>query len=908
LDNDALPNAPLFGLAIYDEAHKTVGRGTKPFSAALLIEALIGLSYTASAIYSFHHLKLALPDTFGLFDSEDKELVDLKATYLSVDSSYLFPHLPAGTVAGLSRQTGLYDCVEWNPMDTLSGDSLFVELADDEKARLFPDNHGEPLTWADFERLGHDTTTVVFIVRDTPDCEMNGVSLHSLDLDKNDEPRYFGVIGCAVDRSTQCLGINAAGTRLFRANGGAVGFSLNDFSGIGPTNRIGPVVHQLSYQQSFADEILVRPRVYCMERQAVEVDPNDHGHWNTVFAGAADFSEATPKAPKNMTWTLTISRTLETASQHVFRSMKLLVDLYATDDNIKRCLVFCKDTDESKTCRSIFNLLWEDQRRRAAGASSQQGQSQEGQSAPTLTQTQIHTDIIFSSATEGGSDGAKETMQFDEQQEKLSKFTASPRAVLFNVKLISIGVDLPSVDTVMIVNPSFTSHDVTQKIGRALRKNPRDPTKAATVIIPCWDPTDGAVTDPAPAAPANDHPGHPDHDEANENLSVWRAPVHYEFEDTFGIAVRVVDAMLDEEVDMITSYSSGVRERSGAPKGQKDNETHVRGILAKLRGANEPPDVPVFDEWFSSRILQAWAPKLLTVDDGTLGREAPRRGPAPGGSKQDLKLATCNAVILVAFVAYCEDSIEMLEGNTHSGRVTPRGAEVTDVAMQGCATPVTNRTGAEVTMQGTPSGTATPGTGVGAAKSSLWYKTSKPFDGGASGRLAWMLDADVEAEAQGDVFKLFGFDGSDSLSRAVRARGRDGGPGGHRTLTKLREDAFKVPAEEWSALLAAFHARLDEDQARVQPLHATVLHGFCHQAWPTMNNNTQAGYTIRDIFVGGFDSDAFRAFCCDEENYRKAKRKTTGATTSKAARSKSTKRKLDLDDIEAGDEAESQQP
>ena len=92
-------------------------------------------------------------------------------------------------------------------------------------------------------------------------------------------------------------------------------------------------------------------------------------------------------------------------------------------------------------------------------------------------------------------------------------------------------------------------------------------------------------------------------------------------------------------------------------------------------------------------------------------------------------------------------------------------------------------------------------------------------------------------------------------------------------------------------------------------MHATVLHGFCHQAWPTMNNNTQAGYTIRDIFVGRFDSDAFRAFCCDEENYRKPKRKTTGATTSKAARSKSTKRKLDLDDdIEAGDEAESQQP
>ena len=906
MDNGALPNAPLFGLAVYDEAHKAVGRGTKPFSAALLIEALIGLSYTASAIYSFHHLKLALPDTFGLFDSEDKELADLKANYLSVPSSYLFPYLPAETAVGLSRQTGLYDRVEWSPLDTLSGDSLFVELADDEKARLFPDNRGEPLTWADFERLGQDT--VVFIVRDEPDCEVDGVSLHSLDLNKNDEPRYFGVIGCAVDRQTQCLGINAAGTRLFRARGEAVGFSLNDFSGIGPTNRIGPVVHQLSYRDSFATEILVQPRVYCMERQAVEVDPNDHGHWNTVFAGAADFSEATPKAPKNMTWTLTISRTLQTASQHVFRSMKLLVDLYATDDQIKRCLVFCKDTIESKVCRSIFLSLWEDQRRRAAGASSQQGQSQQGQSAPTQTQTQIHTDIIFSTATEGGSEGAKETMQFDEQQEKLSKFAASDRAVLFNVKLISIGVDLPSVDTVMIVNPSFASHDVTQKIGRALRKNPRDPTKAATVIIPCWDPTDGAVTDPAPDAPANDHPDHPDH--------VWRAPVHYEFEDSFGIAVRVVDAILDENVDMITSYRSGVRERSGAPKGQKDNEAHVRSILAKLKGVDEPPDVPVFDEWFSSRILQAWAPKLLTVDDRTLGPEAPRRGPAPG-SKQDLKLATCNAVILVAFVAYCEDSIELLlQGNTNSGTVTPRGADMTgmtgmtgmtEVAMQGCPTPVTNRTGAEVTLRSTPSGTVTPGTGVGAAKSSLWYKTSKPFD--ESGRLAWMLDDDVVPEAQVDVFALFGFDGSDSLSRAVRARGRDGGLGGHRTLTKLREDACKVPAEEWSALLAAFHARLDEDQARDQPLHATVLHGFCHQAWPTMNNNTQAGYTIRDIFVGGFDSDAFRAFCCGEENYRKPKRKTTGATTSKAARSKSTKRKLDLDDdIEAGDEAESQQP
>lgn len=69
-----MPTTSLFGISVFDEAHTAVGRGTKPFSSALLIEAQIGLSFTASAIYSFHHLKMAFPESFGLYDSEDKEL------------------------------------------------------------------------------------------------------------------------------------------------------------------------------------------------------------------------------------------------------------------------------------------------------------------------------------------------------------------------------------------------------------------------------------------------------------------------------------------------------------------------------------------------------------------------------------------------------------------------------------------------------------------------------------------------------------------------------------------------------------------------------------------------------------------------------------------------------------------
>ena len=69
-----LPSECLFAISVLDEAHKAVGNGSKAFCASLLINAQISLSFTASAIYSFYHLKRALPETFGKYDAPQNEL------------------------------------------------------------------------------------------------------------------------------------------------------------------------------------------------------------------------------------------------------------------------------------------------------------------------------------------------------------------------------------------------------------------------------------------------------------------------------------------------------------------------------------------------------------------------------------------------------------------------------------------------------------------------------------------------------------------------------------------------------------------------------------------------------------------------------------------------------------------
>ncbi|MFB7091519.1 Helicase associated domain protein, partial [Streptomyces sp. NPDC056296] len=70
--------------------------------------------------------------------------------------------------------------------------------------------------------------------------------------------------------------------------------------------------------------------------------------------------------------------------------------------------------------------------------------------------------------------------------ERLGVFGArAGRAVMSNCRVLGEGVDVPSVDSVALIDPKGSAVDIVQAIGRALRQKP-DQGKLATLIVPIF--------------------------------------------------------------------------------------------------------------------------------------------------------------------------------------------------------------------------------------------------------------------------------------------------------------------------------------------------------------------------------------------------------------------------------------
>jgi superfamily II DNA or RNA helicase len=93
--------------------------------------------------------------------------------------------------------------------------------------------------------------------------------------------------------------------------------------------------------------------------------------------------------------------------------------------------------------------------------------------------------------------GAHTAAQRDIRMARLADGVGDGLCVLANARLLSEGVDVPAVDTVLFANPRASTIDVVQAIGRALRRG-GDPDKIATIIVPLLtgpdDDTDTAMS------------------------------------------------------------------------------------------------------------------------------------------------------------------------------------------------------------------------------------------------------------------------------------------------------------------------------------------------------------------------------------------------------------------------------
>lgn len=648
-----VPTAPLFGVTVRDEAHTAVGRGSKSYSASLYLPTYIGLSFTASPKYESDNVHMMVPDE----TPENQEFsLDQNATYLSIPSSRIFPQIDIEKLRnfeGNNEQTlNGYDTKQWSPIDLLSEDMLF---------RLENNTGGDQYDWSYFQNQANNERRgiVVFYVKDrivytSPDH----IECYDIVLDDDGNPEYFGVVRCSnpetgiyleIDHNSICYGVNKELNKIFVPWNERRGFSIHDMTGLGPKNRIGPVIHKLGYQECMKLNCLAKPRLIMLERRKIpqfeyqRYNVESTEYLDAIF-GKSKVSDQkmqeqiVVKSPNKVDWRLTIDGNIVDGTAHHFRSMKLLLDCFMLEESekpIRTALVFCLKTEESKICKRIFDALLDKYAR---------GRFPETE--------EFFTGIIYTSDA-SAEDEDDFDMSYEDQQDTISCFCQARRGVLFNVKLVGIGVDLPSIDAALIVNPGKSPSDITQKDGRALRVDPKVSDKIATIIVPSWDFSDtshddASVDTNAPCTPAASEftegpsiihrdpstpritftglepTGTPVNTNTQSTPQSWSAPVMNSFEEKFWLQVRVLKAMMDKDIDMITSIIEGSLEAEKSGKVEPDSATTAKGLLKNIMGDSKgKPHVPVYDESFSEFLLNAWG--KIEVDPNATPRD-PRTG------------------------------------------------------------------------------------------------------------------------------------------------------------------------------------------------------------------------------------------------------------------------------------------
>ena len=415
LADGRLPSSPIFGIKLLDEAHWAVGKATKSHGAGLSIPSRITLSFTATARYCWYHLTKVFPSRFSAEALEQQK--QRKDNYLGLDSDFVFPQVDADAIAAAGIDPSeLYCDMQWEAMDVLDSDCLWCE-ADSEPGGATLQGTGErTFDWRFFQNAADvdESSIVVFFVEDTPVNDsilFRGKACYDTAL-VNNRPAYFGVIPhgtstFAVSHATRAWGVNKAMNKLFEPasfNQDTRGLSLNDMSGIGRHNRIGSVVHALTYKQCFDQGILVRPSLITLGTKPLRDTDGYRRCLDEVFSSGGTILD-----PSKVELSLTIGGQARSARAHHFRAMKLLFDVLVEHEDVHKVLVFCSNTLESKRCQKILDALL------SAGRQL------------------VHTDILYSSESVDGE--IIDIMPYEQQQMKLDRFCEPGKRVLFNVKV-----------------------------------------------------------------------------------------------------------------------------------------------------------------------------------------------------------------------------------------------------------------------------------------------------------------------------------------------------------------------------------------------------------------------------------------------------------------------------------------
>ncbi|KAL4854330.1 hypothetical protein ACK3TF_004858 [Chlorella vulgaris] len=267
-------------------------------------------------------------------------------------------------------------------------------------------------------------------------------------------------------------------------------------------NLVGPILTSYSFAQCFRDNSLARPWLALSDNGVLRLPSHEvdrHQRSLRAWAGlsneaaADDDDKVIVQDPRKFFFKLCASGSESViGTAHDFHSMAHLLDLFTPIASVEcgtggpgsasgssngagaipgvqrgpvmKAIVFCTSNVMARRCLHIFKTLAK---------------------ARKLDITAAHvyqSDVTL--GTGGGSSGRGQT--YERRQQLIWQFRSVERGVLFNVDLLSTGVDLPCCDCVYLHSPTKNSTVMLQRWGRALRK--KDGKEWGTLAMPCTDP------------------------------------------------------------------------------------------------------------------------------------------------------------------------------------------------------------------------------------------------------------------------------------------------------------------------------------------------------------------------------------------------------------------------------------
>ena len=96
-----------------------------------------------------------------------------------------------------------------------------------------------------------------------------------------------------------------------------------------------------------------------------------------------------------------------------------------------------------------------------------------------MTSNELNKLGIYSEAVKG-------TMSTKNREKAFERFKKKPKAVLTNAFALQEGIDIKKVDSVFFSTPKSSTISIIQAMGRALRLDPENPDKVASIVVPVY--------------------------------------------------------------------------------------------------------------------------------------------------------------------------------------------------------------------------------------------------------------------------------------------------------------------------------------------------------------------------------------------------------------------------------------